>query len=77
MKYICLGYFDERKSETMSVRRNGHSLGSGALQTARIATILRSKNGLAEQKLRAALHAAEFATWQAIGGDFLRSTVAK
>jgi hypothetical protein len=68
---------DECFTSSDVLRRNGHSAGAGALQTARIPTILRSKNGLAEQKLRAALHAAELAVWQASGGDFLRSGPAK
>ena len=38
--------------------------------TKRNATTLRWKNGLAEQKFRAALHAAEFALWQASGAIF-------
>jgi hypothetical protein len=34
-------------------------------------------NGLTERKLRAARLAAEFAAWQASGGDFLRSSLAE
>ena len=68
---------DECFARSDVLRRDGHSIGGEALQTVRIPTILRCKNGLAGQKLRAALHAAEFAAWQASGGDFLRSGVAK
>ena len=91
MKYMRPGYFDEKKlsdSQQNSVGdervaysdllpRSGHSVGGEGLQTARNTKILRCKNGLAEQKLRAARHAAEFAVWQASGGDFLRSGLAK
>ncbi len=62
MKYICLGYLDEKNWETMSeselnalvdecfayedlLRKNGHFVGSEALQTPRNATTLRWKNG--------------------------------
>ncbi len=62
MKYICLGYMEEAKWETMSeiernafmdecfayddvLRENGHFAGGEALDTARNATTLRSKNG--------------------------------
>jgi len=59
------------------LQRSGHSLGGEGLETARNLTILRCRKGLAEQELRAAEHAAEFAAWQASGGDFLRSGLAK
>ena len=62
MKYICLGYYDEKNWETMSesernalmdecfayddvLRKNGHSAGGEALQSARNATTLRWKSG--------------------------------
>jgi len=62
MKYICLGYFNEKKWEAMSeseqnafldecfayddaLRKNGHSSGGEALQSARTAVTLRWKNG--------------------------------
>ena len=62
MKYICLGYVDEKKWDAMSqseqevfmdecfayddeLRKNGHSVGGEALQSARNATTLRFRNG--------------------------------
>ena len=93
MKYICLGYFDEKKREAMSeneqndhgdesftcddvLRKNRCFVGEKGLQSARNVIPLRWKNRLAQQKLRAARHAAEFAVWQASGGDFLLSSLA-
>jgi hypothetical protein len=66
----CFAYSD-------LLRRSRHSVSGEAPQTARNPTILRCRKGLAEQKLRAAQHAAEFAAWQASGGDFLRSGLAQ
>jgi len=62
MKYICLGYVDEKKWDAMSqseqetfmdecfayddeLRKNGHSVGGEALQSARNATTLRWRKG--------------------------------
>ena len=92
MKSICFGCFDDRIWEVTSdraqnafecfanddvLRRNGHSVDEEPLRTARISRILRRMNGLTERKLRAARLAAEFAAWQASGGDFLRSSLAE
>jgi hypothetical protein len=61
MKYVCLGYFDEKKWKTMSeseqnavldecfvyddLLRKNHIVGGEALQSARNAVTLRWKNG--------------------------------
>jgi len=62
MKYICLGYVDEKKWDAMSqseqevfmdecfayddeLRKNGHSVGGEALQSAQNAVTLRWRNG--------------------------------
>ena len=62
MKYICLGYIDEKKWEAMTesdanavmdeilvyddaLRKNGHLVGTEALQSARNTTTLQWRNG--------------------------------
>ncbi len=73
MEYICLAYDEKKGLGTMSESAQN----AAKPQTPRNPTILRCKNGLAKKELRAARHAAEFAVWQASGGDFLRSGLAK
>jgi hypothetical protein len=64
---------DEYFADDHALQENDPIIVGRRFQSARDPASFRWKNGGIEQKRRAALHAAEFAAWQATGGDFLRS----